>query len=1107
MRINIVLILMATALLQVSASTYAQKITLTKNNASIVDIFKEIQAQSDYDFIYSNRLITKAGRININVAEASLLDVLEICFKNQPFTYSIKDRTIVIKGKDHFIPKKVIAEVVLLVDISGKVIDKNGLPVPGVSVKYKGSNTGSVTDAEGNYKINTPSGDGTLVFSSIGYVTQEVAMNNRTKIDIVLAEDLQGLEEVVVVGYDTQKKSDLTGAVSSISEKELQSRPVPSFQEAIMGRSSGIMVRQNGGDLDGKYSISIRGIGSVTGNNDPLIVVDGVPMYGAGFSTINPKDIVSIDILKDASSTAIYGSRASNGVILVSTKTPQLEKTQLTFSTDQGLEEITKTYKVLSSEQQRKLFVAAFKNSGLSTAGYENPADPVWQINTDWQDLGTRRAFRQSYNLGIRGGSDKTQFSTSISYLNREGTLLNSDIGSYSIRANVDSKITKTLQLQSNLTGSHQRQNVLQNDQWTTTSGYEGLLHMHTYTEPYDAAGNLTAVNSSAAPYFGANENPLIGIMLPTNELNQTRILGNVKLNLELMKQKQLVLSGNFGGNVLQSEGYRYLPVYKIGQYSRTQGSVTTSNQQAINWVSDLTLNFKKSFEKHYINALVGGSGEQFFTRLGNVIGTGTLNNTLNQLSNQTNFSSSGSEVLSGLLSAFVRLNYTFDNKYLFTGTIRKDGSSKFGPNSRYGTFPSASIAWRISEEKFLQQSSLISDLKLRASYGLTGNQNIADFAFLTAAGSAPYVFGNSLVIGNSPLKLGNPNLKWESAKQFDVGLDALFKNGRLSINIDYYDKKSDNLLIDVPIPIAAGLSSDPTLNIGSLRNSGFEFASSSKNIIGKVSWTTDFNFTYNKNKVLNIGTNSVGDPLTIPGAEVPLTTDRINLTERGRPVGSFYMLQFDGIWQLGQEAQAKKWFNAVPGDVRYKDLNNNGILDQGDKTFVGNPHPKFFGGLNNSVAYKNLSLSVFVNFASGFQIYNAPRNLLARAVPFVQNLAEVADFWTPENPSNKIPRPSQGGNTTSLSTRASTRFLEDGDFIRIKNVSFSYQLPDNLLKSKNIQSAAITLSGINLFTFTKYSGLDPEASSTSASLLSAGIDYSPYPLTRLFSLGVNVTF
>ena len=518
----------------------------------------------------------------------------------------------------------------------------------------------------------------------------------------------------------------------------------------------------------------------------------------------------------------------------------------------------------------------------------------------------------------------------------------------------MDSKITKTLQLQSNLTGSHQRQNVLQNDQWTTTAGYEALLHAHTYTEPFDAAGNLTAVNSTAAPYFGANENPLIGIMLPTNELNQTRILGNVKLNLELMKQKQLILSGNFGGNVLQSEGYHYLPVIKIGRFSRTQGSVTTSNQQAINWVSDLTLNFKKSFEKHYINALVGASGEQFFIRQGSVTGTGTLNNTLNQLSNQTNFNSSGSEVLSGLLSAFIRLNYHFNNKYLITGTIRKDGSSKFGPNSRYGTFPSASIAWRISEEKFLQRSSLISDLKLRASYGLTGNQNITDFAYLTTAGSAPYVFGNSLVIGNSTLKLGNPTLKWESAKQFDIGLDALFRNGRLSINIDYYDKKSDNLLIDVPIPIAAGLSSNPTLNIGSLRNSGFEFASNSKNIIGKVSWTTDLNFTYNKNKALNIGTNSVGDPLTIPGTEVPLTTDRVNLTERGRPVGSFYMLQFDGIWQLGQEAEAKKWFNAVPGDVRYKDLNNNGVLDQGDKTFVGNPHPRFFGGMNNSVAYKN---------------------------------------------------------------------------------------------------------------------------------------------------------
>ncbi|WP_277483594.1 SusC/RagA family TonB-linked outer membrane protein [Catalinimonas alkaloidigena] len=451
-------------------------------------------------------------------------------------------------------------------------------------------------------------------------------------------------------------------------------------------------------------------------------------------------------------------------------------------------------------------------------------------------------------------------------------------------------------------------------------------------------------------------------------------------------------------------------------------------------------------------------------------------------------------------------MNYGFQDKYLLTATVRRDGSSKFGPDKRYGLFPSASVAWRVSQEDFLQSSQLIDDLKFRVSYGLTGNQNIGDFAFITRAGAAPYVFGNSVVVGNAPQNIGNPNLQWEATKQFDIGIDLSLFEGRIYSTLDYYDKQSEDLLISTPIPLTSGVSQDPIVNLGSVKNTGVEFSVLSRNIIGAFSWTTDFNISYNKNEVIDIGTNSIGEPLEIPGQLIPLSNQQANLTRAGHPVGAFYMYQYDGVWQQGQEDEALRWSSAVPGDPRYADLNGNGVLDVEDKTFVGNPHPKFFGGMDNTFAYKNLSLSVFLNFATGYQVYNTARNLFSRGVPFVQNFAEVNGFWTPENPSNTVPRPSQGGNTTTLTTLVSDRFLEDADFLRVKNVRLSYNFPASFFSGRIVRGAQLSLTATNLFTFTKYSGLDPEASSRT-SLLSAGIDYTPYPLTRLISLGAQFTF
>ncbi|MDO6605179.1 SusC/RagA family TonB-linked outer membrane protein [Arenibacter palladensis] len=1090
-------------------SSYAQrtKITLDLNNVTVERLIDEIESKTDFHFVYQIKEVDLNRVVSVKANKELVTSILDRIFGNTKTTHNVVDKQIFLKEREartSTLNQEVQSGPIKLQSlVSGLVTDSDGIPLAGANVVEKGTTNGVTADFDGNFSIEIANANATLVVSYIGYSTKEVPLNGQASVNIVLEESAAGLDEVVVVGYGVQKKSDITGAVSNISEEKLQSRPTANFSDALQGRSSGVQIRQSGGDLDGKFQIAIRGVGSVTGSNEPLIVVDGVPLVSASFSTINPKDISSIDILKDASATAIYGARAANGVVIVTTKKGTVGKPQLTYSSDLSIEHISERYDVMSTEQQRLLFVEAFKNSNRSTAVYDDPSNPIWQVDNDWQDLGTRAGIRQIHNLNYSGGTENTQYSASASYQNRTGILLNTDIKTYSLRTNLSSQVNDWLKISTNITGSFQPQNYSDGDDWGAT-GYRGFVYHHSYTPAYDENGELANVDSASAPYFGANSNPLVPLLLPTKELNTTRLLGNFQANIRLMDG--LFFNTNIGGDLVRVEGYAYNPIYSIGRMINTQGSVTVSNNSDTNWVADATLDYTKEFDKHDLKLLVGVSAQQFLLRRTSAFGTGTIDNALNQLSNQTSFNSTGSNVKGGLASTFARLNYGFDDRYLLTATVRRDGSSRFGPDKRYGVFPSASLAWRVSQENFLKNSTTLNDLKFRVSYGLTGNQNIGNFEFITRAASTPYIFGNSVVVGNSASNIGNPSLQWEANKQLDIGVDfALFKS-RISGTIDYYDKKSEDLLIQNPIPLTAGVPNPPIVNIGSVRNSGVEFAIFTRNLTGNFKWSTDFNISYNKNEVLDIGSNSAGEPLEIPGQNIPLSNVPTNLTVAGKPVGAFNMYIFDGMWQLGEEAEAATWFNAVPGDPKYKDLNNNGLLDAGDRAFVGNPHPKFIGGMDNTFSYKNLSLSVFMNFATGNKLYNTARNLFSRGVPFVQNFAEAADFWTPDNPTATSPRPSQGGTTTTLATLASTRFLEDASFLRVKNVALTYDLPGKIFETSFISSAQFTISATNLLTFTKYTGLDPEASSRE-SLLSAGIDYTPYPNTKQYNLGVKIGF
>ncbi|ODS84519.1 MAG: hypothetical protein ABS46_03135 [Cytophagaceae bacterium SCN 52-12] len=1085
----------------------SRKVSLHARNLEMVKVLQQIEKQAEVRFVFSSKMIASKRKISFEAGDDPLSSVLERLLTPLDISYEISGQVIILSKKEtppfrNEDQPGLNSLLVPALTVSGMVKDEKGEALPGVSILIKGTQHGTTTNTEGFFRLEVPDENAVLVFSFVGYISQEVAAAGKASLDIVLKVDEKALDEVVVIGYGTQKIADVTGSVSRISEKVIQSRPTANFQEAMQGRMSGVQVRQTGGDLSGRFSINIRGIGSVTGSNNPLVVVDGIPLFSGDFSTINPRDIISIDVLKDASATAIYGARASNGVINITTRRGQDGKTEFFFETSFGFENIAKRYEVLSTEQQRRLFVEAFKNTNQNTSVFEDLDHPAWAVDTDWQKLVTQTGLRQEYSIGVHGGTEKSRFAVSASYLKRKGIIKTSDLSSFFLRANNDIRFSPKFTIATSVSASHQETTPVDNDTFHG-GAYKSSISVHSYVEPFDEMGNLKGISHTANPYFGENRNPLINLLLPTRNNARDRILGNVKADWEFLEG--LTLSGNIGADLLFLNNYSFQPVYSIGIYQLDQGSTTSGAGRQINWVTDATLQYARLVGKHDFKILIGSSAQSFINRQHSVTGSGTVDNKLNQLSNQTNFVASGSDVTAGLVSSFGRINYGFDGRYLVTATVRRDGSSKFGANRRYGIFPSASVAWRISEEQFMPGRNIFSDFKLRLGYGVTGNQNISDYAFITRAGNASYVFGNSVVVGNAPQNIGNPNLQWESARQFDAGVDFSLAQNRIRVTLDYYNKQSEDLLINTPVPFTAGVPEDPTVNIGSIENKGWEFDINSRNLTGKFSWTTHLNMTLNRNRVLDIGSNSTGDPLSIPGETLALPGEPINLTRAGEPIAAYYMYRFDGIWQSEDRDLAAR-FGAVPGDARYFDANGNNQLDQGDRIYAGNPNPTLFGGFTNDLSYGSWSLSVFFNFSAGNKLYNSMRNLNARAVPFNQQLAEVADFWTPENPSNTIPRPSQGGNTTYLSTRASTRFLENAAFLRLKDISVSYEVPSGFVQRIKLTRMRIAVQASNLLTFTKYQGLDPEASSNAA-LISAGIDHTPYPLTKMYSATVQIGF
>ncbi|SKC43516.1 SusC/RagA family TonB-linked outer membrane protein [Ohtaekwangia koreensis] len=994
------------------------------------------------------------------------------------------------------------------VQITGTVTSGDNAPLPGVNVLVKGTTMGTVTDVEGKYALSAP-GSGTLIFTFIGMKTMEVDIANRAAIDIVMDADISQLDEVVVVGYGTQKKSDLTGSVSSISSKDIKTVPVASLSQALQGRAAGVQVTQVSNAPGGGVSIRIRGGNSIQGGNEPLYVVDGYPLTNENGPTISPNDIESMEILKDASATAIYGSRGANGVVIITTKRGKAGKPSILFESYYGMQEVRKKLDMLDATQLAQLI-----NEGIANVNADNVGKPGFpkaltytdeQIaalgkGTNWQDEIFREAPVQNYQLTISGGNDKTQYSVSGNLYDQDGIIINSGYKRTSFRLNLDTKVTDKLKISNSLTVSNARTNTISSD--TDGGGSAGVVYAALNFSPtvpvYNADGSYTIDNRLGGIKIS---NPVALANETKNRTTITRMLGNV--SGEYLLAKGLTLKVLLGANLAYNKTSYYQPrtVYaSVG----TNGSAYINSSQTVDWLNENTLNYQTTLnDRHKFNILLGYTLQAVDFEEYRASGQNFANDILenNNLGSAQQTNTSTSNVTHSALRSYIgRINYDLDGKYLVTLTTRIDGSSRFGKGNKNSLFPSGSFAWRIANEPFMADIRQVSDLKIRASYGITGNQEIGNYQSLSSLTTQNYNFGGTFIVGYSPNRIANPDLKWETTAQFDVGLDFGLFNDRISITADWYLKKTRDLLYSVSLPITSGFNTS-LQNIGKVQNKGIEFSISSVNVDKALRWTTNFNISANRNKILDLG-NVKGD-IPAGSASGHLQLANSGILRVGEPIGVFYGLETDGIFQNQAEIDASAQKTAKPGDRRYKDLTPDGAINSSDRTILGYAQPKYIFGFTNSFSYKGFNLSIFFVGSQGNSVYNINRYELESLTGISNQSAVALNRWTPENPSNEIPRATSTGNPYQVTSRQ----VEDGSYIRMRNIQLGYTFPSEWMERLRLASARIYISGQNLLTITDYSGYDPEVSRFGQDNLSQGIDYGSYPTAKMYLVGLNIGF
>lgn len=1112
---------------------------------SVSQIFELIQEQAGYKFVYSDELITNAPKVRLKKGTIRAKELLKKGLYPIGCTFEFtENETVIVKKENRPIAKKTPQ-----VSITGTVNDHNGQPLPGANVVEKGTTNGTQTDFDGNYSITVSGDNATLVFSYLGFTTKEVVVDNQTQIDVQLLQDSAKLDEVVVIGYGTQSRRKVTSAISSANAEDLLDQPITSFEQGLAARLPGVDIAQGNGAPGGGINVNIRGVSTITSGTSPLFVVDGVPLSNtlndrfsqgqatdASFdseyslnplSTINPSDIESIEVLKDAAAAAIYGSRGSNGVVLITTKKGAYgQAPKVSFNSYVGVQSLANKVDVMNAQEFADYTQLSRGLSWVNKDPLNNSITDPNEVrvagdrvapyilpylddnssglpDTDWQDEVYRNALIQNHELSVSGGTEKARYFVSGNYFDQEGIFINSGLERYSARANVDVSLSKRLRFGININPSHSEHKIVNSERNWWKEGLTILTLMaHPNISPRNADGSLRLGEMLQANQDGfvvaLIENPLAVALLTENTLTHTRLLGNSYVEFDITDNLTFKTSIGTDLNFYDRFYYRPKELNWRGEPAPTSNANYAWNNRSTstNWLSENTLTYDKVFGNHNLNVLLGYTAQKERQEQNYVEGRNFPNDNVRTLNSALATNGFSVDRESSIISYLGRISYSYDDKYLLSTAVRRDGSSRFSQDSKWGVFPSVSAGWRVSSEPFLSNAKAINDLKLRASYGLTGNFNIPFYGGTSLLSEANYPLDGQVTTGLAPITAPNDELSWETTATIDFGIDLTLFDNKLTLTADYYKSKTTDLLLNVTVPSTTGFTNS-LQNIGELENQGFELSLGTSQRFGQFTWDGNVNFSINKNEVLSLA----------PGQDQFLANAGLNdpafIVKVGESIGSFYGYRISGIFESQEQFDSTPNLggNQGVGDFIYEDTDGDGDVDPDDRVVLGNANPDFVWGFNSRLVYKGFDLSFNLQGKHGVERFNAMHRYLAET--WGNNLSVYLN--------DNAPRPVWGVGTSSH-TRPSSWHVEDASFIRMRNITFGYSFPEKILSDNFFGGGVISglrlyASALNLFTITDYSGYNPEVSSNGGDAITAGEEFGNYPIAKTFTFGINVTF
>ena len=1072
MKLTITLLLFA-ILTATAGSTYSQsaRINLKMKDASLVDVFREIERTSEFGFFFKSEELDLNKHVSIDLKNATIDEILEKILIDS-YTYHILDKNIIITRSNGNTNTSIQQQK----SISGKVTDSTGGPLPGVSVVVKGTTAGTITDGNGLYSLSNVAPNTTLLFSFVGMKSQEVLVSGKTSINVIMTEETVGIEEVVAIGYGTMKKSDLTGSIASVKSENITDLPSNNITQALQGRVAGVQIQQNSGAPGANMQVRIRGTNSIQGSNEPLWIIDGFP---GNQNMLNPSDIESLEVLKDASSTAIYGSRGANGVVIITTKRGKAGTTRVDYEGSYSIQTVRKKLDMMNANEYAQLYNIYWKNI-KGTEYFTKDQINSFGEGTDWQDLIFRAAPVYDHALSVSGGNEHTQFSVGTSYFDQSGIIKNNDFRRIVLRANVNHDISKKFSISYNAILGRTNNNP------TSESDVSRSALTATPTVgPYDDNGKYRFLNN-VYPFSPDN---LINPIAYFNEVSNNQVTNEIMANLAFTYKPIDGLSIKISGNISNTDSRA--DSYTGVKYPNSSGSASVNTGNMLHLNSDNIITYNKTINKNHNIFITGAlTYEDYIAKTLGASGSGFL-------SDATQTYNIGSASIIGtpytaytdwkLLSYLGRFNYSYKNKYLATLSFRADGSSRYSKGNKWGYFPSGALAWRISEEEFMTNISFISDAKIRLGYGETGSTAIDPYYTLDMLSSGKAIFENALYTYFAPGTRLPGSLKWETTAQTDIGVDIGLLDNRFRLTADYYIKNTRDLLNPVQLPQSMGYT-NTVKNIGEIQNKGLDLQFDARVLNGIFKWDVSANISFNKNKVAKL---YGGQDIQGTIYSVTIAMDYLNLLREGKPISAFYAYQFNGFDDKGH--------------LTYKDNNNDGVLSEKDKAWIGDPNPDFIYGLNSNMSWKNFDLNIFIQGSQGNDIFSL--SMIEQNYKYYlgyNTLKEVLyNHWSPENPDAKYPAID---NTTS--TKMSDRFIYDGSYLRLKNIQLAYNIPMNKLGVNLFRKGQIYISGQNLLTITRYPWWDPDVNSKGGSnSVNQGIDYYSYPTAKGFSVGVKLSF